>query len=75
MDAQSLKASLLDRIQQIDSLDVLQALSNLLDKQEGDWWDELSEAEQADIDASIEEAERGEVIPHEEVMANPKKWL
>ncbi len=33
-----------------------------------DWWDEISEGERAAVEKSLAEADRGELIPHEEVM-------
>ncbi|MEN8229142.1 MAG: hypothetical protein ABFS38_13370 [Bacteroidota bacterium] len=33
-----------------------------------DWWDEISDAEKTAIEEGIAEADRGELIPHEEVM-------
>ena len=40
-----------------------------------DWWDEISEDERRSIEQGLAEADRGELIPHEEVMAQYKKWL
>jgi len=33
----------------------------------GDWWDEISDAEKEAIEEGLAEADRGELIPHEEV--------
>ena len=33
-----------------------------------DWWDEISETERNAIKEGLAEADRGELIPHEEVM-------
>jgi predicted transcriptional regulator len=40
-----------------------------------DWWDTISDEEREEIEQGLTEADRGEVIPHEEVMAKYKKWL
>ena len=45
------------------------------DMKEQDWWDEISTEEQAEIEEGLAQADRGELIPHEEVMAKYKKWL
>lgn len=42
---------------------------------EEDWWDGISPEERAEIEEGIEQADRGEVLPHAEVMAKYKKWL
>ena len=33
-----------------------------------DWWDEISEAERTAINEGLDQLERGEGIPHEQVM-------
>jgi predicted transcriptional regulator len=33
-------------------------------KRHQDWWDEISEAEMADIEQGLAEADRGEVLTH-----------
>lgn len=47
----------------------------LKSEKEQDWWDIISDEERAEIEQGLAEADRGEVIPHEEVMAKYKKWL
>lgn len=39
-----------------------------------DWWDELSDDEKADIEEGLDEADKGEVFSHEEVMAKYRKY-
>lgn len=38
-----------------------------------DFWDELCDEQKAEIEESIAQADRGEVISHEEVMARIKE--
>ncbi len=40
----------------------------LLKEKKTDWWDEISESERKAIEQGIAEADREELIPHEEVM-------
>lgn len=48
---------------------VLAKVEAVFKKEEGvDWWDEISDAERAAIEEGLSEADRGELIPHEEVM-------
>jgi hypothetical protein len=35
---------------------------------EGDWWEKLSVQEKAAIDEGLAQANRGELVPHEQVM-------
>jgi len=44
-------------------------------EKEYDWWDELPEEIQQEIDLSVEEVKKGKNIPHEEVMKKYAKWL
>ncbi|MBN8583659.1 MAG: hypothetical protein J0M37_01085 [Ignavibacteria bacterium] len=47
-----------------------------IEKSGGDWWDELTAEEKADLDLSIKESEdESNLIPHEQVMEEAKKWL
>ena len=51
----------------------LKKVEEVLKKEkETDWWDELSEAERQSIEQGLAEADRGELIPHEEVMKEIK---
>lgn len=48
---------------------VLAKVEAVFKKEKGaDWWDELGEDLKAELDESLAEADRGELIPHEEVM-------
>ena len=39
------------------------------------WWAELPIAIKLSIKSGLKQSERGETIPHEEVMKRYKKWL
>ncbi len=47
-------------------------VSALLTKKEVDFWDELSDEQKAEIEDSITQLDRGEGIPHEQVMKEIK---
>ena len=69
MDIQAEKLSLVQAILDIDDVNLLKKVKNLLKKKEHDWFDDLSEEQQQDVFEAIEQADRGEGIPHEEAMA------
>jgi len=46
----------------------LKAFITLKKSKEVDWWDEISEDEQAAINEGLSQLDRGEGIPHEQVM-------
>mgnify|MGYP003653849592 CR=1 FL=1 len=61
--------------QLIDSdLSVLNTVKALLSQDGDDWWYAITEAERKEIEEGIAQANRGELVPHEEVMKNLKKW-
>jgi len=40
-----------------------------------DWWDEISKDHQKQIKQAIAEADRGNTIPHAEMVKRYRKWL
>jgi len=40
-----------------------------------DWWDEISEEQKKAVDKGLEQLDRGEGLPHKEVMKRYSKWL
>ena len=43
--------------------------------QEGDWWDEISDAQKASIERGIKDMEQGNIIEHEEMVKLYSRWL
>ncbi|MCW3807031.1 hypothetical protein OM074_15445 [Marinilabiliaceae bacterium D04] len=73
MNLQAKKLELVQLILNTDRLSLLDKVSSLLSQEkEADWWDELPLSVQQSIDESIEQSDRGETIPHEEVMKEVK---
>ena len=68
----NLKAKKLELVQMIlntDKPSVLAKVEAVFKKEKGaDWWDQLGEDLKAELEESLAEADRGELIPHEEVM-------
>jgi hypothetical protein len=42
---------------------------------DSDWWPEISKEHQAAVKEAIAEADKGEVIPHQEMVKKYRKWL
>jgi predicted transcriptional regulator len=40
-----------------------------------DWWDEISDAQRASIERGLAQSERGEGIPHEEMVKKYPQWF
>lgn len=69
MNLQAKKLELVQMILNAEKSSVLAKVEAVFKKEKGkDWWDEISEAERNALEESIAEADRGELIPHEEVM-------
>ena len=48
------------------------SLSKTLSKEEVDFWKEFSDEQKAEIEESIAQADRGELIPHEQAIKEIK---
>jgi len=69
MNLQAKKLELVQMILNTEKPTVLAKVEAVFKKEKGaDWWDEISEDERSAIEESLAEADRGELIPHEEVM-------
>lgn len=69
MNLQAKKLDLSQRILDTEKPSVLAEVEALLkNEEEADWWNKISEAERTAIEEGLAEADRGKLIPHEEVM-------
>jgi len=78
MDVLELRTHLHSMIDKITDSNILNAVKILLSEKtatQTDWWDTISDEERIEIEQGLSEADKGEVIPHEEVMEKYKKWL
>lgn len=66
-------------ILKVEDPDLISAIKYLLksrtSKDNEDWWQQISEEERASIKRGLLQAEAGNTIGHEEVMAKYAKWL
>jgi predicted transcriptional regulator len=73
MNLQAKKLELVQMILNTKRPAILKKVEDILKKEKvTDWWDEISEAERQAIEKGLEEADRGELIPHKEVMKEVK---
>lgn len=69
MNLQAKKLELVQMILNTEKPSVLSKIEAVFKKEmEADWWDELGDDVKAALDESLAQADRGELIPHEEVM-------
>ncbi|WP_295652737.1 hypothetical protein [uncultured Mucilaginibacter sp.] len=73
MDIQAEKLHLIKWLADINEPSVIKLFVDLKKEQEADWWDTISVDERADIEEGLSQADRGELIPHDEVMAKYDK--
>jgi len=78
MDLQADMKWIISELRNVKDPDLIRVFKNLLQyrikKEEADWWNEISDEEKRDIEAGLEQIEKGEVLTHEQVMRNPRKW-
>lgn len=74
MDVQAEKLQLIEWLAKLNNTTTLKRFITLKKEQEKDWWDQLSKEERLEIEEGLSQADRGEVVPHKEVMARYKKW-
>jgi hypothetical protein len=68
MDIKAEKLELIRAITNIEDISVLKKVKKLIAKQTYDWFDELTEEQQQSVLRGLEQADRGEGIPHEEAL-------
>ncbi|MBN1791925.1 MAG: hypothetical protein JW830_15610 [Bacteroidales bacterium] len=71
MNLQAKKLELVQLIINTEKPSILQKVEDVF-KKKADWWDEISEDERKSIEKGLAEADRGELIPHEQVMKELK---
>lgn len=78
MTTAEMKASIHQRIDEIEDEEILEAYLQMMniDNYYGSLWKQMTEEEQNEIIRIAEDAKLpGNTIPHEEVMAKYAKWL
>jgi hypothetical protein len=81
MSIQEIKANFHQLIDQMENEELLKKVYHLLKdypQEDGsaDFWDDLSDQQQAEIDTALEESEHEEnLIPHDKVKREARQWL
>jgi hypothetical protein len=69
MDIQAEKLNLVQAILDIEDIGLIKRVKKILKKNDRDWFDDLTEEQQQGVFRALEQADRGEGIPHEEAIA------
>ncbi|WP_433765228.1 hypothetical protein [Flavobacterium ginsenosidimutans] len=74
MNLEARKYQFIQELVKVEDERVLEKLELVLKANQNDWFDELSELEKAEIQIGLDQAEKGEVVSHEDVMKRFSKW-
>jgi predicted transcriptional regulator len=74
MDIQAEKLNLIKWLTDVNEPAIIKRFIALKQKQQIDWWDEISIEEKTEIEEGLAQADNGEVVPHETVMAKYQQW-
>ena len=80
METNILKSAIINKISHLQTEVTLENLDKLIDEmldseKNGDWWTTLTQNQKNNIEISMGQIERGEVIGNEIVQAIAKTWL
>jgi predicted transcriptional regulator len=74
MDLEARKYQFIQKLAKVEDERILDRLELILNANQNDWFDELSESEQAEIQLGLDQAQKGECISHGDVMKRFSKW-
>lgn len=74
MDLEARKYQFIQELVKVEDESVLEKLELVLKANQNDWFDDLSESEKNEIQIGLDQAEKGEVVSHEDVMKRFSKW-
>lgn len=75
MKLQEEKLELAKMILNTDSEKLLLKVRAVFEKEESDFWDELSDYQKQSVEEAIKQADKGELVSHKEAMKKYRKWL
>ncbi len=80
MERELLVERLQKKIASIQQKDLLEELQKTVDEmliadKDSDFWNELTELQKRNIDVSLGQIEKGQLMDHEKVMQKAKTWL
>ena len=75
MNLSATKVELTKQLLNSNNVILINHIKALFETQDIDFWDELHDDVKASIKRGVEQADRGELKSHDEVMRKYKKWL
>ncbi|WP_184544546.1 hypothetical protein [Mucilaginibacter sp. FT3.2] len=74
MNIQAEKLDILQTIIGTNDESLIMDVKAFLSNRKTDWFDELNDEQQKDVLEGIAQADRGEIVPHDEVLKIFGKW-
>lgn len=74
MNLEARKYQFIQELVKVEDESILEKLELVLKANQNDWFDDLSESEKAEIQIGLDQAEKGEVVSHGDVMKRFSKW-
>lgn len=68
------RSRLIERIKKVDDLSLLAHMGGLLEPGSEDWWGSLPAKVKASVRKGVEQADRGEFVPDDEVRRIRAQW-
>ncbi|GAB4511895.1 hypothetical protein [Allomuricauda sp.] len=65
MDIQASKLELIQAILKVDNASIIEKMVNILQKEQGDFWDELSEDQQQEIKRGLAQLDEGKRVSYD----------
>lgn len=74
MNIEATKLELMHLLLQTQKESLLTKLKNVFEEEQTDWWDDLGEEEQKEVEIGISQADEGQYIDHQSAMNRFNKW-
>lgn len=74
MNIQAEKLNLIQWLAGVNEPSIIKRFIALKQEQQVDWWNEIEAEEKAEIEEGLAQADRGEVLSHEEAMSRYQQW-
>ena len=75
MDIKAEKLELLEKLLQTNDEETIVRVKAAFESSDRDFWDELPKSIQQQLTESIDQADQGELIRHEDVMKKYSQWF
>ena len=75
MNIEAQKVRLIERITQVEDQTILEQINAILEQDEVDFYDDLSDEQKASAQRGLNQVKSGETVSHTEIKKMYEKWL